>query len=244
MCARQRTPRGAAVHCRGSRPDLTTHDRIRPPQQARSRATLERALAAGAEILKEGDWEAFTVAEVCRRAGVATGSLYSRFPSKQALLVAVQTRLVAEFAAEEQAIFADPSWEDLDPPQTIARAVREVGGFFNRHQTVLAMLMARGAQEPAVAQQGGASAQRLGEYFEACLLARADGIAHPVPARAVEVATRLLLDTLARQVSAPIGLRSTIPWDVMVEELVSAVSSYLLSPLPAAAAETRAQVRI
>jgi AcrR family transcriptional regulator len=193
---------------------VATPDTIRPPQQARSRATLERAMQAGVEILQEGDWEAFTVAEVCRRAGVAMGSLYSRFPTKQALLVAVQIRLVAEFAAEEEAIFADPSWAELDTPETIARAVREVGGFFNRHRAILL--------------QGGHSARRLGEHFEARLLSRADGIAHPAPERAVEVATRLLLDTLARQLSAPPGLQSTISWDVMVEELVVVVSSYLL----------------
>jgi AcrR family transcriptional regulator len=215
---------------------VATPDAIRPPQQARSRATLERAMQAGVEILQEGDWDAFTVAEVCRRAGVAMGSLYSRFPTKQALLVAVQVRLVAEFAAEEEAIFADPSWAALDTPQTIARAVREVGGFFNRHRAALAMLMARGSQEPAILRQGGASARRLGEYFEERLLSRADGIVHEAPERAAEVATRLLLDTLARQLAAPPELQTTLSWDVMVEELVIVVSSYLLhtvSPPPA-----------
>ena len=210
---------------------MVSTDGIRPPQQARSRATLERALAAGAEILREGDWEVFTVAEVCRRAGVAMGSLYSRFPNKHALLIAVQARLVSEFAAEEQAIFADPSWETLDTPETIARAVREVGGFFNRHRVVLGMLMSRGAQEPDIAKQGGVSARRLGEYFEGRLLARAEGIVHPSPQLAAEVATRLLLDTLARQVVTPLEFQSTIPWDVMVEEMVGVVSAYLLNPV-------------
>jgi AcrR family transcriptional regulator len=211
---------------------MVSRDDIRPPRQARSRASFERTLEAGAEILREGDWEAFTVVEVCRRAGVAMGSLYSRFPTKQALLVAVQRRLVAEFAAEEEAIFADASWTVLDTPQTIARAVREVGAFFNRHRVVLAMLMARGSHEPAIVQQGGVSARRLGEHFEARLLSRADGIVHEMPERAAEVATRLLLDTLTRHLRAPPELQSTISWDVMVEELVVVVSSYLLHPVP------------
>jgi AcrR family transcriptional regulator len=211
---------------------MAAHDSVRPPQQARSRATLERALQAGVEILKEGDWEAFTVAEVCRRANVAMGSLYSRFPTKQALLLTVQTRLVAEFAAEEQAIFADASWDSLDTPQTIERAVREVGAFFNRHRAALAVLMSRGAQEPAIALQGGASARRLGAHFEARLLSRAAGIVHPAPERAAEVAARLLLDTLGRQVSAPPQLEFALAWDVMVEEMVIVISSYLLNTVP------------
>jgi hypothetical protein len=144
--------------------------------------------------------------------------------------VAVQARLIAEFAAEEQEIFADPSWESLDTPQTIARAVREVGGFFNRHRAALAMLMSQGAEEPTIALQGGASARRLGEHFEARLLSRISGIAHPAPDLAAEVAKGLLLHSLARQVSAPAELQSPIPWDVMIEELVTVISSYLLSP--------------
>jgi hypothetical protein len=42
------------------------------------------------------------------------------------------------------------------------------------------------------------------------------------------VATRLLLGTLARRITAPAGLRATISWDVLAEELVVVVSSCLL----------------
>jgi AcrR family transcriptional regulator len=203
-------------------------DRLIPPRQARSRATLERALNAGVEILEEGDWEAFTVAEVCRRAGVAVGSLYSRFPTKHALLLAVQERILARLEAEELELFADPEWAALGVRQTIDRAVRAVVEMFRRHHVVLSILMARGAHDPDVQRHGSASARHLGEDFERVILTKRAELNHPAPELAVEVATRLLLDTLARRITAPPGLQSTISWDVLAEELVVVVSSYLL----------------
>ena len=203
-------------------------DRLIPPRQARSRATLERALNAGVEILEEGDWEAFTVAEVCRRADVAVGSLYSRFPTKRALLLAVQERILAQLEAEELDRFTDPQWASLGVRQTIDRAVREVVGMFRRHHVVLCILMTRGAHDPDVQLHGSASARHLGEDFERVILTKRAELNHPAPELAVEVATRLLLDTLARRITAPPGLQSTISWDVLAEELVVVVSSYLL----------------
>lgn len=204
-------------------------DRFRPPRQARSRATLERVLNAGVEILEEGDWEAFTTAEVCRRGGVAVGSLYSRFPTKRALLLAVQERILERLEAEERQIFDEAGWVGVDAHETIERAVREVVDLFRRHQVVLRVLMARGEYEPEVRLHGSASARRLGEDFEHRILARREKFRHPDPALAVEVATRLLLDTLARRITTPASLQSGISWDVLAEELVVVVSSYLLN---------------
>jgi hypothetical protein len=89
--------------------------------------------------------------------------------------------------------------------------------------------MARGEHEPDVKLHGSASARRLGEDFERRILARREDLRHPDPPLAVEVATRLLLDTLARRITAPAGLQSRISWDVLAEELVVVVSSYLLN---------------
>jgi AcrR family transcriptional regulator len=204
-------------------------DRLRPPRQARSRATLERALNAGTEILEEGDWEAFTTAEVCRRGGVAVGSLYSRFPTKRALLLAVQERILERLEAEEGQIFDEAGWAGLDTRETIERAVREVVDLFRRHQVVLRVLMARGEYEPEVKLHGSASARRLGEDFERRILARREKFRHPHPVLAAKVATRLLLDTLARRITTPASLQSELSWDELAEELVVVVSSYLLN---------------
>lgn len=65
---------------------------LKPPVQARSRATLERILDA-TEILAQHRWfHVLTVDDIVRAAGVSVGSFYARFPHKEALLSALQQR--------------------------------------------------------------------------------------------------------------------------------------------------------
>lgn len=66
----------------------------RAPQQARSRETLARLLAATIAILEEKGLAGVTVPEVAARAGVATGSVYRRFTDKDALVRAAFLQLL------------------------------------------------------------------------------------------------------------------------------------------------------
>jgi hypothetical protein len=144
-------------------------------------------------------------------------------------LLAVQGRILERLETEERQIFDEAGWEGLDTRETIERAVGEVVGLFRRHQVVLGVLMARGEHEPEVRLHGSASARRLGEDFERRILARREKFRHSDPVLAVKVATRLLLDTLARRITTPASLQPGVSWDVLAEELVVVVSSYLLN---------------
>ncbi len=62
------------------------------PRQARSRATVEAILQAGARILSEAGWAGFTTNRVAELAGVSIGSLYQYFPDKLALVDAIRQR--------------------------------------------------------------------------------------------------------------------------------------------------------
>jgi AcrR family transcriptional regulator len=59
---------------------------LRPPQQARSRRTLERLLAATVAVMEQEGLAGVTIPEVAARAGVSTGSIYRRFVDKDALI--------------------------------------------------------------------------------------------------------------------------------------------------------------
>ena len=59
------------------------------PQQARSRATLQRILQASAELLEEVGVEGFNTNLLAERAGVGTRAIYRYFPNKFAILVAM-----------------------------------------------------------------------------------------------------------------------------------------------------------
>ncbi|CAD5247331.1 TetR family transcriptional regulator [Bosea sp. 62] len=62
------------------------------PRQARSRATVEAVVEAGARILSEQGWGGFTTNKVADAAGVSIGSLYQYFPDKLSLVDAIRRR--------------------------------------------------------------------------------------------------------------------------------------------------------
>ncbi|MFE3175061.1 TetR/AcrR family transcriptional regulator [Amycolatopsis sp. NPDC059090] len=69
---------------------------FRPPQQARSRASLQKVLAAAEKVLAVQGLESFTVAAVATQAGMSVGAIYRRFEGKEQLLYAVKDQLLSQ----------------------------------------------------------------------------------------------------------------------------------------------------
>jgi AcrR family transcriptional regulator len=63
------------------------------PQQARSRATVERVLRVSAELLDEVGVDRFNTNLLAERAGVGLRAIYRYFPNKLAILVAMAEQL-------------------------------------------------------------------------------------------------------------------------------------------------------
>lgn len=74
------------------------------PRQARSRATVEAILEACARLLAEGGLAGLSTNRIARRAGVAIGSLYEFFPSREAILLALTQQRLARLEGELRAI--------------------------------------------------------------------------------------------------------------------------------------------
>lgn len=72
---------------------------FRPPQQARSRESLQKVLAAAEHVLAERGVEEFTVGAVAERAGLSVGAIYRRFTGKDQLLYAVKDELLGQLEA-------------------------------------------------------------------------------------------------------------------------------------------------
>lgn len=66
------------------------------PRQERSQATVDAILQAAAYILVRRGWEGLTTNLVAERAGVNIASLYQYFPNKEAIVVELQRRHVAQ----------------------------------------------------------------------------------------------------------------------------------------------------
>jgi AcrR family transcriptional regulator len=67
------------------------------PRQERSRATVERILAAAAEVLGERGYAAASTNAIAARAGVSPGTLYQYFADKDAIVSELTGRLIANF---------------------------------------------------------------------------------------------------------------------------------------------------
>lgn len=77
------------------------------PRQARSRATVEAVVEAGARILSEQGWGGFTTNKVADAAGVSIGSLYQYFPDKLSLVDAIRRRHIDDSLYAVRSAFAE-----------------------------------------------------------------------------------------------------------------------------------------
>ncbi|WP_332644649.1 TetR/AcrR family transcriptional regulator [Aeromicrobium sp.] len=86
---------------------LRTKDLRKTPRQERSRAMVERIIAAGQTVLLRDGYEKASTNRVADEADISPGSLYQYFPDKEAILAAVIDRYAAEFSTQLTAVLAD-----------------------------------------------------------------------------------------------------------------------------------------
>jgi AcrR family transcriptional regulator len=86
----------------------------RSPRQDRSRETVEAILEAAAHVFEQHGYAAGTTNRIADRAGVSIGSLYQYFPNKDAIVVELMRRHIAE--AEEVAWPALEHLVETTPP--------------------------------------------------------------------------------------------------------------------------------
>jgi AcrR family transcriptional regulator len=100
---------------------MPVHEQLEPslrrvPQQARSRALIQRVLDAAEDLLAREGADALTTTRIAAAAGIAVGSLYQYFPDKGTIVDALARRYLDEFEGvmEELATRAvTEHWDDL-----------------------------------------------------------------------------------------------------------------------------------
>jgi len=88
----------------------------RRPSQARGEAKFERLLDAAHSLIEEQGVDEFSLADVAKRAGVATGSAYHFFPNLEAIFIALVERYDIAFArivSEPIEASAVETWQDI-----------------------------------------------------------------------------------------------------------------------------------
>ena len=129
------------------------------PLRADAARNLDRVLAAAREVFAEQGADA-QMDDVARRAGVGVGTVYRRFPNKEALLEAVLARRMAELDARaEEALAGD------DPLAALAALVSALVGAAAEDRTLLTALC-RGPDAPPGPGPGGPFHDAIGVLLD------------------------------------------------------------------------------
>ena len=205
---------------------------IRPPLQRRSQESLERVLQAGAEVLLDAGYEGFTLQEVSRRSGVSIGSIYARAPSKEALILAIYDREMAKVSAANERLRETAQLEGLKGRDLIIALVELMARSTLEHADILRVFMYRALVDEEIWKRGSDRSTTLSRAFEEALLEHRDELNHPDPELAIDVAFRMVYNTLVRRVTHGNTFESqrSLSDEDLIRELGEAAADYLLAP--------------
>jgi AcrR family transcriptional regulator len=202
---------------------------IKPPQQARSKKTLERVLDAAEDVIRERGVAGLTVSEVVRRAGSSVGAFYARFADKEGLLATLHERTCEEALATAELALDPARWQSADIASLIEEVIRFTAQQCEERLGLMLAFLALAASDVSYARRRAALESKIGALLGHLLHERAAEIAHPDPRLAADVTVRMVLgtlesDTLARRFSST----EPAPKDeVLARQLSHAVVAYL-----------------
>ncbi|MEZ4334495.1 MAG: TetR/AcrR family transcriptional regulator [Myxococcota bacterium] len=137
---------------------------IRPPQQARSRATRRRVLAAAIACFERHGYEETTTAMIAARAGVAVGSVYNYFQDKRALILELLDETRRELVDRIVAGLDPADWRGrTDPRVQVRRLIDAVFHAQSLRPGIQRILWARYFKDPDFAEPFDAIRARLQE---------------------------------------------------------------------------------
>jgi AcrR family transcriptional regulator len=205
---------------------------IRPPLQRRSQESLERVLQAGAELLLEVGYEGFTLQEVSKRSDVSIGSIYARASSKEALILAIYDREMAKVSEANERLRETAQLEGLKGRELIIALVELMARSTLEHADILRVFMYRALVDEEIWKRGSERSTQLSRAFEEALLDHRNELNHPDPELAIDVAFRMVYNTLVRRVTHGNTFESPRPLsdEDLIRELGEAAADYLLAP--------------
>jgi AcrR family transcriptional regulator len=205
---------------------------IRPPLQRRSQESLERVLRAGLELLQEAGFEGFTVQEVSRRSGVSIGSIYSRAPSRQALILAIHDRVAEQMAVRQEGIRKTAERTDLSTGELVERLVTDMAALLLDNAASLRVFIQRAPVDAEFWRRGAERSRELAQIFETALLDHRGEIRHPDPELAIDIAFRFVYLPIMHRIAYGPEFESEreVSDGEFVRELARAAADYLLGP--------------
>jgi AcrR family transcriptional regulator len=203
-------------------------DVSRKPQQGRSKASLERMLTAGRELMLERGSEEFTLQEVSERGQVSIGSIYLRFESKDNLVRGVIAEALDALNADEDQLLERLALDCKTLATFVPAYVEGYAEVLRRHAPLLRLTMERAASDPLVSAPGKQSALRAETNATNAMLTHASefgGQDHKVKAQS---AYHIVFATLARQLSLGSSGEAVhdYDWNLLKREMARMMLAY------------------
>jgi AcrR family transcriptional regulator len=210
---------------------MRAYSSLRPPRQARSRATLDRFLGATVTLLSERRFEDAPVAEIARRARASVGSFYARFSDKDALLAHMNERLFDAGRLSWDAFLAPDRWRGRGAAEVVEGVVRHIVRKRRANRGLLRALAlyARSRPAPGFLEHATALNRHVHRRLRELMLERAHEISHPDPGRAIGYGL-LLVDSATREVilfGELVPLPGKASDALLARELIAAWLAYL-----------------
>ncbi len=206
---------------------------VRAPRQQRARATFERVLDAGAALVADQGYDGFSMTEVCRRAGVAPGTLYERVEGKEALFLAIHDRELARISRQPVARLRDlDRWTSTDTPALVRSVVALLAKHYAAEEPLLRAFILRAAVDTQVRDAGAGAIGALETAVVDLWMTRAADFPHPDAMVAVRTACRIVIDSLSWRTAFgadfhPSGGETNRAWSARLQDVAA---HYLLTP--------------
>ncbi|WP_207095646.1 TetR/AcrR family transcriptional regulator [Novosphingobium sp. PY1] len=207
------------------RPRKTTS---RTPQQSRSKAALERMLAAARALMLERGSEEFTLMDVEKLGNVSIGSIYLRFNSKENLVRAVITDALAQIEAAEDLLMNQLMSKATNLGEFIPPYTDGFAEILKGNAPILRLSMQKAANDPLIAESGQSAAQHSVMRWTQAITNFSDEIVGLADMK-IFAAYQIIYSVLARglNLSPNGGAEQHYQWDMLKRELGKMVLAYL-----------------
>lgn len=196
----------------------------RPPQQARSRETLQKVLTSAEHVLSVGGIEDFTVAAVAERSGMSVGAIYRRFSGKEQLLEAVKDQLLEQLETDvAQAIrSAQPGLRGVIDAFTAAMA-----GTFSGHTRTFPELLS--VQSAGGAERGLQALDAVQRALVDVVEPHLGEVARPEPRAAVRFAARTIIGSCVHRAASCNAWPDGLTWTDWASQSAEMAVAHLTS---------------
>lgn len=203
---------------------------LRPPMQARSRATLDRILDAAEAMLAQTTFDELSINDLIRNARTSAGAFYARFDSKEGVLAALYDRHQVDVAAAAREIFDVEYWSDANVAEIVQSIVAFIAKLYRQQRGLYRALVLHGYAHPDWRYQDPKERSAMPTARMGALLAtRRDEIRHPDPALAGKLGFLMVMAMLREKILFEDSTASNVRISDrrLKDELVRAYLAYL-----------------